>query len=53
VSRFTIPRDIFYGKGSLAELAGFRNFSRAFIVTDDMMEKLGFAARSSVPRGWR
>jgi len=45
VSRFTIPRDIFYGKGSLAELAGFRGFSRAFIVTDAMMEKLGFAAR--------
>jgi len=45
VSRFTIPRNIFYGKGSMNELAELKGFDRAFIVTDGVMDKLGFAAK--------
>ena len=42
MSRFTIPRDIFYGKGSMRELASLTTFKRAFIVTDKVIPKLGF-----------
>lgn len=41
MSRFTIPRNIFYGPGSMKELANIRGIHRAFIVTDNMMPQLG------------
>lgn len=41
MSRFTIPRNIFYGKGSMSELKDLKGFSRAFIVTGGVIPKLG------------
>ncbi len=42
MSRFTIPRDIYYGTGSMAELGKLQGYKRAFIVTDRVIPKLGF-----------
>lgn len=42
MSRFTIPRDIFYGTGSMKELGKLTGYKRAFIVTDRVIPKLGF-----------
>ena len=42
MSRFTIPRDIFYGKGSMKQLSEIKGVSRAFVVTDQLIVKLGF-----------
>lgn len=41
MARFTIPRNIFYGPGSMKELANIKDRKRAFIVTDGVMPKLG------------
>lgn len=41
MSRFTIPRSIFYGPGSIKELANIKERKRAFIVTDGLMAQLG------------
>ncbi len=41
MARFTIPRNIFYGAGSMKELANIKDRKRAFIVTDGVMPKLG------------
>ena len=41
MSRFTIPRNVFYGKGSMSELASLKGYSRAFIVTGGVIPKLG------------
>lgn len=41
MSRFTIPRNIFYGNESMKELANLKGFTRAFIVTGGVIPKLG------------
>lgn len=41
MARFTIPRDIFFGKGSMSELKKLKGYKRAFIVTGGVIPKLG------------
>jgi alcohol dehydrogenase class IV len=41
MSRFTIPRDIFFGKGSMRELKSLKGYKRAFIVTGGVIPKIG------------
>lgn len=45
MARFTIPRNIFYGKGSMNELADLQGYSRAFIVTGGVIPKLGLLSK--------
>lgn len=47
MARFTIPRDIFYGKGSMRQLSEIKGVSRAFIVTDALIVQLGFLQKLS------
>ncbi len=43
--RFTLPRDLYHGKGSLEELKNLKG-TRAFVVTGGgSMERFGFLAR--------
>ena len=41
MSRFTVPRNIFYGNGSMQELAHLKGYTRAFIVTGGVIPQLG------------
>lgn len=41
MSRFTIPRDIFFGKGSMKELKELKGYQRAFVVTGGVIPKIG------------
>ena len=45
MARFTIPRDIFFGKGSMNELKTLHGYTRAFIVTGGVIPKLGILDR--------
>lgn len=45
MSRFTLPRNIFYGAGSMKELAHIRDRHRAFIVSDKVMAQLGVLSK--------
>ncbi len=45
MSRFTLPRNIFYGAGSMKELANIRDRHRAFIVSDRVMAQLGVLSK--------
>ncbi len=40
--RFTVPRDIFFGKDAILELKNLNYYKRPFIVADDAMVKLGW-----------
>jgi len=43
MSRFTVPRDIFFGKGAISELKTLKgDFKRAYIVTGGVIPKLGW-----------
>ena len=42
MARFTIPRDIFFGKDALMELKTLKYVSRPFIVADEVLVKLGW-----------
>ncbi len=45
MSRFTLPRDLYHGKGSIAELANFKG-KRAFVVVGGgSMKRFGFLAQ--------
>jgi len=41
MARFTIPRDIFFGKGSMSQLKQLKGYKRAFIVTGGVIPKIG------------
>ncbi|MGI5919531.1 MAG: iron-containing alcohol dehydrogenase [Christensenellales bacterium] len=41
MARFTIPRDIFFGKGSMSELKKLKGYKRAFVVTGGVIPKIG------------
>jgi alcohol dehydrogenase class IV len=41
MARFTVPRDIFFGKGAMSELKSLKGYRRAFIVTGGVIPKLG------------
>ncbi len=46
MARFTLPRDIYFGKDSMNELANLKGFKKAFIVTGGTsMQKFGFLDR--------
>lgn len=45
MNRFTIPRDIFFGKGSMRELKQLKGYKRAFIVTGGVIPKIGLLAK--------
>jgi len=45
VSRFTVPRDIFFGKDALMELKNLKYYKRPFIVADEILVKLGWLDR--------
>ncbi len=45
MARFTIPRDIFFGKGAMNDLKTLNGYSRAFIVTGGVIPKLGVLDR--------
>ena len=43
MSRFTLPRDIYFGNNAMEELKNLRGYKRAFIVTGGTsMQKFGF-----------
>jgi alcohol dehydrogenase class IV len=42
LQRFTVPRDIYFGKDAILELKKLNSFKRPFIVADDAMVKLGW-----------
>lgn len=43
MARFTLPRDIYYGKNAMEELKNLKGYKRAFIVTGGTsMQKFGF-----------
>lgn len=46
MARFTLPRDIYFGKDAMAELKNLKGHQRAFIVTGGTsMQKFGFLAK--------
>lgn len=40
--RFTVPRDIYFGKDAILQLRQFSDYKRPFIVADEAMVKLGW-----------
>ena len=45
--RFTIPRDIYYGKGSLDTLKGLKGKSAVIVVGGSSMQKFGFLKKTA------
>lgn len=41
MARFTIPRDIFFGKGSMQQIKELKGYKRAFVVTGGVIPKIG------------
>ena len=41
MARFTIPRDIFFGKGSMQQIKQLKGYRRAFVVTGGVIPKIG------------
>ena len=45
--RFTIPRDIYYGKGSLETLKELKGKSAVIVVGGSSMQKFGFLKKTA------
>ncbi len=45
MSRFTVPRDVFFGHGSIDEIRHLKGYKRAFVVADHIMEQLGIVEK--------
>ena len=46
MSRFTLPRDLYYGRGTLAELKNLKGKKAVIVVGGSSMQKFGFLAKA-------
>ena len=46
MSRFTLPRDLYYGKGSLEELKNLKGPKAVLVVGGGSMKRFGFLDRA-------
>ncbi len=45
MQRFTVPRDIYFGKDALLELRNLKYYKRPFLVIDEVLVKMGWVER--------
>ncbi len=45
MQRFTVPRDIYFGKDALMELKNLKYYKRPFLVIDEVLVKMGWMER--------